>query len=199
MPCARTADIIAAEDGKLAQFAREGNDDAVLELFNRYELYIRLRSVQMRIAGVETEDMIQEGMIGLYSAVLSFRAEGGASFRTYAYICIKRRILSAVRSANRQKHIPLCNYLSLDDEANAQSAALTSVINLEDMIVCRENISVLRNVVENSLTASERGILNMYISGVSYAGMAEVLHVSIKSIDNSLQKIKKRLLLSFEG
>jgi RNA polymerase sporulation-specific sigma factor len=199
MPCALSADFAVAEDGILAQFSREGSDDALRELFKRYEFFIKIRSSQVSVTGLETEDLIQEGMIGLFSAAQTYRAEGGASFRTYALLCIKRRMVSALRSASRQKHMPLNNYMSLDDEANAQAAALTSVVNPEDMIVCRENIGALKNVVEKCLTVSERGILNMYISGVTYAAMARVNKVSIKSIDNSLQRIKKKLLISVEG
>jgi len=199
MPYDSTADLTVAEDGILARLSREGSDDALKELFKRYELFIKIRSYQVSFTGLETEDLIQEGMIGLFSAARAYRAEGGASFRTYALLCIKRRILSAMRSASCQKNLPLNNYMSLDDEANAQAVALTSVVNPEDMIVCRENIGALRNVVEKRLTASERGILNMYISGVTYAAMAKVNNVSIKFIDNSLQRIKKKLLISVEG
>jgi RNA polymerase sporulation-specific sigma factor len=197
--CARTADLALTEDRILAQFAREGDDEALIELLRRYEFFIKLRSSQVSFVGLEAEDLIQEGMIGLFSAVQNYRAGGGASFRTYALLCIKRRMLSAIRSASRQKHMPLNNYVSLDDEANAQAVALTKVVNLEDMIVCREDIGALKNVVEKCLTSSERGILNMYISGITYAAIAEVFNVSIKFIDNSLQRIKKKLIISVEG
>jgi RNA polymerase sporulation-specific sigma factor len=199
MPCADTAKMAVAEDGLLAQFARQGDDEALRELIKRYECFIRVRSTQVFFAGLEAEDLIQEGMIGLFSAVQTFSAEGGASFRTYASVCIKRRMLSAVRSASCQKHRPLSNYVSLDDEANAQAVAFTSVVNPEDTIVSREIIGVLKNVVKKTLTASERGILDMYISGMTYAAIAKTLNVSIKSVDNSLQRIKKKLLVSVEG
>jgi RNA polymerase sporulation-specific sigma factor len=194
-----TADYAVVEDCVLALLAREGDDEALRELLKRYELFIKMRSLQVRSSGIEPDDLIQEGMIGLFSAVQSYRAERGASFRTYAFICIKRRILSAIRLASRQKHMPLNNYVSLDDEANVQTAALTNVVNPEDMIVCRENMSALKNVMEKCLTPSERGILNMYISGATYAAIAKDYHVSIKHIDNSLQRIKKKLILSVEG
>ena len=199
MACARTADFALTEDRMLAAFARGGDDRALAELFHRYEAVIKLRASQASFTGLEQEDLVQEGMIGLFSAVQSYRAEGGASFRTYALLCIRRRILSAAKSASRKKHIPLNNYVSLDDEANAQSAALTNVINPEDMIVCRENIGALKDVVEKRLTTLERGILSLYVSGITYAGIAQVFHVSIKSVDNSLQKIRKKLLVSIKG
>jgi RNA polymerase sporulation-specific sigma factor len=194
-----TVDYAVAEDCVLALFAREGDDEALKELLKRYELFIKMRSSQVQFFGIEPDDLVQEGMIGLFSAVQTYKAERGASFRTYAFICIKRRMLSAIRLASRQKHMPLNNYVSLDDEANAQTAALTNVVNPEDMIVCRENINALKDVVKNRLTSTERGILNMYISGVTYAAIAKDYNVSIKYIDNSLQRIKKKLLLSVEG
>ena len=194
-----TANLAVAEDGLLVQSALEGNDEALKVLMKRYEFFIKTYSSQVRSAGLETEDLIQEGMIGLFSAVQSYRADGGASFRTYAFLCIKRRMLSAIRSASRQKHMPLNNYLSLDDEANAQAVAQTSVVNPEDMIVCREDIGALRSGVEKYLTPCERGILNMYIYGINYAEIARFYHVSIKFIDNSLQRIRKKLIVSVEG
>jgi len=199
MPCTYKVNLSDIEDCVLAQFAREDNDEALVELISRYELFIKMRSSSAHFAGLEKEDLIQEGLIGLFSAIRSFSPQGGASFRTYAFLCIKRRMSSAIRSAYCRKHIPLNNYLSLDDESNLQAAALTNVINPEDMIVCREDIGTVKNVVENCLTTLERRILNMYVSGVSYAAMAKSFNVSIKTIDNSLQKIKKRLSLSLVG
>jgi RNA polymerase sigma factor, sigma-70 family len=194
-----TANLAVAEESLLLESALEGNDEALKALMKRYEFFIRTYSSQLKSAGLETDDLIQEGMIGLFSAIHRYRAEGGASFRTYAYLCIKRRMLSAIRTASRQKHIPLNNYLSLDDEANAQAVAQTSVVNPEDMIVCREDIGALKSSVEKYLTPFERGILNLYISGVNYAEIAKAYHVSIKFIDNSLQRIKKKLIVSVAG
>ena len=192
-------ELAKIKDSMLARFAREGDDEALRELISRYELFIKLQSKKLSLSGLDKEDLIQEGMIGLFSAVRTYKEEGGASFHTYAILCIKRSMLSAVRSASRRKHQPLNDSISLDDESNTRALSLISAVNPEDMIVCRENIGLLRNIVETSLTASERGILNMYISGVSYAAIARVLHVSIKTVDNSLQKIKKKLLISVEG
>lgn len=197
MPCTQAA-ALSLEEGTLVRFAGGGNEEALQELFSRYVLYIRAQASSIVCTGLETEDLVQEGMIGLMCAVRSYRAERGASFRTYALLCIKRRMLSVLKSASRQKHIPLNNYISLDDEANAQAVAMTRVVNPEDMIVCRESIGALHRVMNNCLTETERGIFKMYLSGMTYAAMAESCHMSIKYIDNSLQRIKKKLIISLE-
>lgn len=199
MPCARASDLTMVEDRELVRDARAGDESALLELYARYDFLIRMRGASFTPAGLETEDLIQEGMIGLFSAVQSYRAEEGASFHTYARLCIDRRILSALRSAVRQKHFPLNSSVSLDVEANAQAAALAHVVNPEDMIVCREKICAIRGVVEKYLSASERRIFSMYMDGFSYAAMANAMDVSIKYIDNSLQRIRKKLLITVTG
>jgi RNA polymerase sporulation-specific sigma factor len=198
MPHACATDQFVSEESMLIRSAREGNDGALLALFARYEFFTRMLSSSAHFSGLETEDLVQEGFIGLFFAVRDYRAERGASFHTYVLLCIKRRMLSALRTASCQKHIPLNNYLSLDDEINAQAAALTNVVNPEDMIVCRENIDAMRNVVEKCLTASEREILNMYLLGYSYAAISKSMDVSIKFIDNSLQRIRRKLVVSLK-
>lgn len=202
MPWAGKIDLAVEEDGDLARLAQSGDEAALSELMKRYKTAVRLCSVSAGGSGLEKEDLIQEGMIGLFTAVQTYRAEKGASFRTYAFLCIKRHIVSAERSAGREKHIPLNNYISLDDETNVQAAAAaasSNVIDPEDMIVSREKIGAVRNVVEKCLSLPERGILSMYLTGMSYAAIADAMKVSVKTIDNSLQKIRKRLVSSFDG
>ena len=199
MPCVCVSDFTMAEDRELVRDARAGNERALSELYARYDILIRTRGASFTSAGLETEDLIQEGMIGLFSAVRNYRAEEGASFRTYARLCIDRRILSALRSSVRQKHFPLNNFVSLDVEANAKAAALAHVVNPEDTIVCREKICAIRGTVEKYFSTSERRIFNMYMRGFSYAAMANAMDVSIKYIDNSLQRIRKKLLMSVTG
>jgi RNA polymerase sporulation-specific sigma factor len=193
------ARLAAQEDSVLTEYAARGCEEAMQLLFARYEGIVRRRARSARIDGLEPEDLFQEGMIGFITAVRSYRIDRGASFRTYALLCITRRMASAVRSALSQKNLPLGTYISLDEELDTDTIPSSRSGNPEDMVVCREELQNFQSFMERNLTLLERRVLKLYISGRSYAAMAEILNVNTKTVDNALQRIRKKLSLKISG
>lgn len=184
------------DDSKLAKMAADGDNEALQLLLIRYEPYIRACSNPNSNIGIETDDLMQEGRVGLISAAQRYQCDGGASFKTFAYICIKRQITSALRHAMRLKNLAMNNYVSLDDEENAEITE-SSEKSPEDIVISMERISVVKKALASMFNPYERRLFSLYISGFSYDDMANDLHVSKKYIDNSLQRIKRKLSLLF--
>lgn len=199
MRCLPANNLVTLDDLTLIRLIRAGSDEALSALLSRYEHTVRHHAGCKTVSGLEPEDLYQEGLIGLYGAMMSFKPEGGASFHTYAVLCITRRMSSAVKTATRQKHIPLNNYLSIDDELNAGIVADLHMVNPEELIVSRENIGKIKGAINECLTSAERRVFGLYLSGASYAAMAKILNVSTKSVDNALQRVKRKLSLKVSG
>ena len=166
----------------------------------RHSRLVRVCSRPFFLAGGDSEDLIQEGMLGLLSAIREFRPDRGAQFRTFAELCIRRRIISAVRVAAGGKHSPLNNYVSLEPSlflANQDFApfgtAYPSHRNPEDVIIHQENLSALEKALRDQLTGLEAQVLDRYLEGASYAEIAEEVHRSTKSVDNAVQRIRKKI------
>lgn len=191
-----TSSLELNNDSKLAEMAVNGNNEALKLLIDRYEPFIKACSVLNINIGIEADDLMQEGRVGLISAAQGYQRDGGASFRTYAYICIKRQIASALRNAKRAKNLALNNYVSLDDEANVEIAEFSEK-NPEDIVISMERISAVKKALSNMFSPFERKLFSLYLSGFSYDSMANSLHVSKKQVDNSLQRIKRKLSLLF--
>lgn len=173
------------DDCELALKAQAGSGAALDLIFERFEPIIRYYSRRYMCAGVDMEDLVQEGSIGLFSAVRRFRGDAGAKFKTYACLCIRRQILSAIRSANRNGFVLLENA----DIDFLGSAAL----NPEDVVVMKESISSLKNALLHGFSSFERRLFTLYISGFSYKAIAKELSVRTKKVDNSIQRIRRRL------
>lgn len=196
MPYPSMTSLMANNDGTLAEMAGSGNDDALHLLLDRYEPVIKAYSGRYAKFGIDADDLMQEGRLGLVSAARSYHNERGASFKTFAALCIKRQITSAVRYALRGKNLPMHNYVSLDDD-EAQNKISFSSVNPEDVVISNEQIDAVRKAVSVMFNSYERRLINLYLLGCSYETMAQQLHVSKKQVDNSLQRIKRRLIMIF--
>ena len=150
----------------------------------------------MFLIGGDTDDLIQEGMIGLFKAVRDYRTDSEASFQTFARMCIDRQIYSAVQSSNRQKHIPLNSYVSLDG-TEAENMEESWEENPESILIDRENVSALQKKMKKSLSPMEKQVLDLYLEGCDYTRIAELIDKTPKSVDNALQRIRGKIRNAF--
>ena len=190
-------------DVELIIRCREGQSDITDYLMEKYKDLVKVKARSMYILGADNDDLIQEGMIGLFKAIRDYDAGRDASFYTFAELCISRQIYTAVQASRRQKHIPLNNYISLygnvsentDDEERYLIDALqpTGDLSPEELVIDRENMSVLEQRIEESLSAFEKQVLDLYVTGMSYVQIAKVLGRDEKSTDNALQRLKGKI------
>lgn len=179
----------------------ELNDAMALEcLIKRYDDVVNMKANKFFMIGAERDDMVQEGMIGLYKAVKSFNAEKQNSFRTFANLCIERQLITAVKNSNRQKHMPLNSYVSLNASAYEENDDTSVIEVLEtktvedplDIIANKEYYDYMENKIDNSLSDFEKQVLKYYKRGESYANIAAKLNSKIKSVDTAIQRIRKK-------
>ena len=168
-------------DEELISRLREGHEDIRDYLMEKHKNLVRKKARALYQIGGDNDDLIQEGMIGLYKAIRDFDPERGASFHTFADLCISRQLYTAVQASQRQKHQPLNSYVSLSDSDNEEQTS--SRANLEDM----------EALIEKKLSRFEREVLRYYISGMNYSQIADTLGKSSKATDNALQRIKKKI------
>ena len=187
--------------------AKNGNDIACEYILNKYKPMVRSISRAYFLLGGDREDIVQEGMIGLYRAICSYELPDGevsgqenAGFATYANICIRRQIYSAIKAASRQKHMPLNDYVSLNSEENTSTIEaaggpelLAGLMNPEEIIINREATEILRRKIEGKLSKFEKEVLKQYLNGCKYEEIGAMLGKESKSIDNALQRIRKKL------
>ena len=176
---------------------------ALEELFNRYKDFIRTRTHSYFLIGADRDDLIQEGMIGLYKAVLDYDPSHDASFRSFADICVRRQILTAVRNANRLKHYPLNSSISLNstvqDDGEEQEYTLmdvladTRIVDPEMIYISAEEKHRIENQIVDTLSSLEKQVLDLYIEGLDYQQIARVLERPPKSIDNALQRARHKV------
>jgi len=186
---------------QLVLLAQNGDASALERVFSDCEWMVRARSKSYFLAGGEREDIIQEGMIGLYKAVRDFNADRGVSFRSFADVCITRQILTAVKTATRFKHVPLNSYVSLngpagdgDDEREIMDIwGPDESSDPEKLFIGREDYRMLRSVIVRELSPLEREVFDLYCCGDSYGAIAAKLSKSVKSVDNAIQRIRKKL------
>lgn len=170
-------------------------------LLNKYRNFVRAKARSYFLIGAEREDIIQEGMIGLYKAIRDFRADKLSSFRAFAELCVTRQIITAIKTATRQKHIPLNSYISLNKpiyEEDSDRTLLdvlsgTKVSDPEDLIISREEFLTIEEKMNQILSDLEWKVLMSYLDGKSYQEIADELGRHVKSIDNALQRIKRKL------
>ena len=187
-------------DEDLCAQAAQGGRAAEEALVLRHTRLVRACVRPFFLAGGDSEDLIQEGMLGLLSAIREFRPGRGAQFRTFAELCIRRRIISAVKAAASGKHIPLNNYVSLepslflaDQEVASLGAAYHGQGNPEDVVIHQENLRALEEAIQNQLTQLEAQVLARYLEGASYAEIAEEVNRSAKAVDNAVQRIRRKI------
>ncbi len=193
-------DFETAEESRILALAKDGNTRAVEFLLNKYKNLVKSKSRTYFLIGAEKSDIIQEGMIGLYKAIKDYNPQNGSSFRTFADLCITRQIITAVKTATRLKHMPLNSYISLNKSSNDENddtpiEAIREIFHPdpEEIMINKERLAMLETKLKESLSKYEIAVLNCYISGKSYTEIASELKRSEKSIDNALQRIKKKL------
>ncbi len=192
-----------AKDEELVLMAQNGDDTAQRYLLDKYKSLVRAKSRAYFLIGADSEDIIQEGMIGLYKAVRDYNEEKNASFRSFAELCVSRQMITAIKAATRQKHQPLNSYVSLNkpvyEEESEQTymdflqSSSSALLNPEALLIGQENKHFLEDQMVKNLSSFETRVLVLYLQGRSYFEIAHVLDKPEKSIDNALQRVKKKL------
>jgi len=188
-------------DEEAVRLCHEGDSLAEEYLLNKYKNFVRSKARSYFLIGADHEDIVQEGMIGLYKAIRDFRQEKLSSFRAFAELCITRQIITAIKTATRQKHIPLNSYVSLNKPLYDEESDRTlldvlmegTTSNPEDMIINQENLGNIHQKINEVLSGLEQEVLAAYLDGKSYQEIAEALGRHVKSIDNALQRVKRKL------
>lgn len=188
-------------DEDVVQFAYDGDEEATEYLIKKYKNFVRSKAKSYFLVGADREDIIQEGMIGLYKAIRDYRVERLTSFKAFAEICIKRQIITAVKMATRQKHIPLNSYVSLnkpmfEEECERTLIDLLSSLKMsdpEEVMINREKFQYLEQKMGELLSDLELDVLESYLEGKSYQEIARDMDRHVKSIDNALQRVKRKM------
>jgi len=188
-------------DEEIVEDAKKGNIEAQEYLINKYKNFVRAKARSYFLIGADREDIVQEGMIGLYKAIRDFKRDKLSSFRAFAEMCITRQIITAIKTATRQKHIPLNSYVSLnkpiydEDSDRTLLDVLTGskVTDPEHLIISREEFYAIEEKMGEVLSKLEWKVLMAYLEGKSYQEIAKELNRHVKSIDNALQRVKRKL------
>ncbi|HOC06827.1 MAG: RNA polymerase sporulation sigma factor SigH [Bacillota bacterium] len=192
-------DMLADEE--IAKAACEGNRHATEFLINKYKNFVRAKARSYFLIGADREDIIQEGMIGLFKSIRDFREDKLSSFKAFAELCVTRQIITAIKTATRQKHIPLNSYISLnkpifDEDSDRTLMDIISgakVTDPEVLTINREEYCDIEKKMSEILSSLERKVLMLYLEGKSYQEIAVELQRHVKSIDNALQRVKRKL------
>jgi RNA polymerase sporulation-specific sigma factor len=194
-------------DEDLIQYIKSGDEQAQEYILNKYKPLVKAKSRAYFLIGADREDIIQEGMIGLYKAIRDYKEEKNSSFRGFAELCINRQIITAIKTATRQKHVPLNTYVSLNKpifENESESTYIDiiqegEVLNPETLFIGRESRSFIESQIIKNLSRFETKVLFLYLQGRSYFEIAQVIDKSEKSIDNALQRVKKKIEKCLKG
>ena len=198
----RYCDFEALTDDEIVLDAKDNdNEDALVYLINKYRNFVRAKARSYFLIGAEREDIIQEGMIGLYKAIRDFRNDKLSSFRAFAELCVTRQIITAIKTATRQKHIPLNSYVSLnkpiyDEDSDRTLLDVLSgskISDPEELVISREEFIDIEEKMGEILSDLEWKVLMSYLDGKSYQEIAVELTRHVKSIDNALQRVKRKL------
>ena len=191
------------KDEDLIRKIKSGDNNALDYLLKKYQEVVNMKVSRYFIIGAEKEDIIQEGLIGLYKAIKSFDPEKQNSFKSFANLCIERQLITAIKSSNRQKHMPLNSYLSLnmsayddyDDDTSIYDIFDANIIEYPlDTITKKEYYKSVENIIEKSLSTFEKNVLNELVNGSSYTAIAQKLDSPVKSVDNAIQRIRKKTM-----
>ena len=187
-------------DEQVIREIQSGDNMALKYLMNKYHDLVNMKASKFFMVGAERDDMVQEGLIGLYKATRSFNAEKQNSFKTFANLCIERQLITALKTSNRQKNIPLNSAFSLNTAAYEENDDVSVMDILEtktvedpaEMITKKEYYNSIENKINESLSDFERQVLHYYKQGKSYAAIAEKLGTKVKSVDTAIQRIRKK-------
>jgi RNA polymerase sporulation-specific sigma factor len=193
--------LLALEDEEIVDLVHSGDGEALDYLIYKYRNFVRAKARSYFLIGADKEDIVQEGMIGLYKAIRDFREDKLTSFKAFAELCITRQIITAIKTATRQKHIPLNSYVSLDkpiydEESDRTLMDILSgarVLDPEELIINQEELDNIEIKMAELLSDLERKVLALYLDGQSYQEISEELNRHVKSIDNALQRVKRKL------
>ena len=194
------------KDEEIALLAQQGNGEALEYLLDKYKNFVRTKARSYFLIGADHEDIVQEGMIGLYKAIRDYRGDRQSSFRAFAELCVTRQIITAIKTATRQKHIPLNSYVSLnkpiyddDDRTLLDVISGETDANPEDLLIRRESFSHIEERILGVLSPLEKEVLVCYLDGKTYQDISREIGRHVKSIDNALQRIKRKLLKYLES
>ena len=193
------------KDEELVEIIRSGDEQAFDYLINKYKELVNMKVGKYFIIGAEREDIVQEGLIGLFKAIKNYKPDMQNSFKSFANMCIERQLITAIKSSNRQKHMPLNSYLSLnlsayDEDDSDSDTSLIDVFDASstedplDTSTKKEYFKFIEETIDKTLSNFEKKVLNQYINGKSYVQIAENLNTPVKSIDNAIQRIRKKAL-----
>ena len=193
------------KDEDLVEIIKSGDKSALNCLLSRYKELVNIKVSKYFMVGAEKEDIVQEGLIGLFKAIKSYKIGMQNSFKSFANMCIERQLITAIKSSNRQKHMPLNSYLSLnisayDEQESNSDTTLMDIFDSNmiedplDTITKKEYYQNLEETIEKSLSDFEKKVLSRYINGESYVQIAEKLDTPVKSIDNAIQRIRKKAI-----
>ncbi|MBT2601340.1 MULTISPECIES: RNA polymerase sporulation sigma factor SigH [unclassified Oceanobacillus] len=189
------------DDTDLLKFIRQGNSHALDLLIQRYISFVRGKARTYFLVGADKEDIIQEGMIGLYKAIRDYDVDKLSSFKAFAELCVTRQIITAIKTATRQKHIPLNSYVSLDKPIYDEESDRTLLdiiggsidVDPQELLISQEDYGTLEHKLSKLLSDLEKKVLQLYIDGRTYQEISEHLNRHVKSIDNALQRVKRKL------
>ena len=192
------------EDSQIITLINQGDEYALNYLLKKYQELVNMKINKYFMIGAEKEDIAQEGMIGLYKAIQSYNPEKQNSYKSFANICIERQLITAIKTSNRQKHMPLNSYLSLNtsayDNNDEGSVELIDTFNSNqsedplEMMMQKEHFAEVENAVNKSLSQFEKQVLDKFMKGKSYVRIAEELDSPVKSVDNAIQRIRKKAI-----
>jgi len=188
-------------DEEIIAQAKSGNNRAQEYLITKYENFVKAKAKSYFLIGADKEDIYQEGLIGLYKAIRDFNPEKSTSFKAFAEICVIRQIITAIKTATRQKHIPLNNYISLNKPIYEEESERTlldvltglKITDPEELMISKEQIDYIEGKISKVLSGLELEVLTSYLDGKSYQEIASDLERHSKSIDNALQRVKRKL------
>ncbi|MBR3720530.1 MAG: RNA polymerase sporulation sigma factor SigH [Clostridia bacterium] len=193
-------------DEAIIKLIHEGDKTALDYIMNKYKEIVNIKVGKYFIIGAEKEDIVQEGLIGLYKAIKNFDTEKENSFKTFANLCIERQLITAIKTSNRQKHMPLNSYLSLNKSAYEDDEAESVLDVFEtgqiedplDTITKKEYYTEIEDAIDKSLSDFEKKVLNRFTKGESYVQIADRLNTPVKSIDNAIQRIRKKAIKNID-
>jgi len=187
-------------DEEIIKHIRQDESYAMDELIERYKIQVKIKSRAYFLVGADEDDVIQEGMIGLYKAIRDFNEDKDALFKTFADLCINRQIITAVKTATRNKHTPLNNYISLDKQSVSEGENISIIdfliddnLQPEKLLIGKETVGSIKKSIQERLSEFEKKVIHLYLQGNKYFEIAEKLDSNEKAVDNALQRIKSKL------
>ena len=201
-----TNNLSNKNDEEIIEIAKQGDQEAIGYIMDKYKELVAMKVSRYFIVGAEKEDIFQEGMIGLYKAIKDFNKEKQNSFKSFANLCVERQLITAIKTSNRQKHTPLNSYVSLNTSAyeEGDDTEIIEVLDKNtvedplDTVMKKEYYKLVEDRMNETLSDFEKQVLHRYAKGESYVKISEKLNAPIKSIDNAIQRIRKKAMKNIE-